>query len=195
MVLPPHELLADIDLGFNLDLPRSDESQSLTPFGSQQLSQSSHVAGYGLLLPSSPPNRPAGVGLEDDNKSQGGNAFVDVENLLQLDEPDFIFGEDGDMIEFTPGQPAPATPAAVGGAPMHSDAGASARVRQEHGEGQQVGDQVSIVAISHQNYTTRLLVHCAPVLLPSLYLTMAIHRTSPETRMIFQQRFPSVAAR
>jgi hypothetical protein len=55
------------------------------------------------------------------------------------------------MIEFTPSQPAPATPAAVE-ALMHSDAGANARVRQEHEEGQQAGDQVSVVAISHQIY-------------------------------------------
>ncbi|KAF2629688.1 hypothetical protein BU25DRAFT_489699 [Macroventuria anomochaeta] len=142
--LPPPELLANLNLGFNLDLPRSGESQSLTPFGSQQLSQSSHIAGYGLVLPSSSPNRPAGVGLEGDNDRQGDNDMFDIDNLMQLDEPDFIFGEDGDIIELTPGQPAPATPAAAGGARMHSDAGASARVRQEHEEGQQGGDQVLV---------------------------------------------------
>lgn len=68
----------------------------------------------------------------------------DVENLLQLDEPDFTFGEDGDLIQFTPGQPLPATPTVTRGAQMHSDVGASARVRREHEEGQQGGDQVSL---------------------------------------------------
>lgn len=147
--LPPPELLADFDLGFNNELPRSGESQSLTPFGSQQSSQSSHIGGYGLVLPSSSPDRPAGGGLEGDN---GGQDDIDLDHLLNLEEPDFVFGEDGDIIELTPVQRAPETPAAApatGGAPMHSDAGASARVRQEHEEGQQGGAQVSLAAVSH----------------------------------------------
>ena len=168
-ILPPQELLADLDLGLNLDLPRSGESQSLTPFGSQHSSHSSHVAGYGLVLPSSSPNRPAGVGLEGDNGTQGGNDFVDVDNLLQLNEPDFMFGEDGDMIEFTPGQPALATPAVVEGAPMPSDAGASARVGQVHEEGQQAGDQVSSAPISHPRlYSTVTWKSCSRALYPAV---------------------------
>ncbi|KAF9698437.1 hypothetical protein EKO04_003770 [Ascochyta lentis] len=135
--LPPAEFLADLDLGFDLEFPRSGESQSLTPFGSRQSSQSSHVAGFGLVLPSSSPNRPGQFMIEGDDGVPG------VDDILQLDEPDFTFGEDGNLIVFTPRQPAPATPA-VAGAPMHSDAGASARVRREHEEGQQGGDQALI---------------------------------------------------
>ncbi|KZM18792.1 R8 protein [Ascochyta rabiei] len=134
---PPAELLADLNIGFNLEFPRSGESQSLTPFGSRQSSQSSHVAGFGLVLPSSSPNRPGHYRLENDD------GRPNVDDILQLDEPDFTFGEDGNIIQFTPSQPALATPA-VAGATMHSDAGASARVRWEHEEGQQAGDQVLV---------------------------------------------------
>lgn len=78
--------------------------------------------------------------------------ILGIDNLLQLDEPDFTFGEDGDIIELTPAQRAPAppaTPAAAGSLPIHSDTGASARVRREHEEGQQRGVQVCLAVISH----------------------------------------------
>ncbi|KAH6618684.1 hypothetical protein C7974DRAFT_436078 [Boeremia exigua] len=138
--LPPLELLSDLDFDFGLDIPRSGHSQSLTPFGSRQSSQSSHVAGYGLVLPSSTPDRPAAAELEGGNGGQGGDDMFDIDNLLRLDEPDFTFGEDGDIIEFAPGQrapAAPATPTAATAPSMHSYAGASAKVRQEHEEGLQ----------------------------------------------------------
>ncbi|KAF3046067.1 hypothetical protein E8E12_010786 [Didymella heteroderae] len=142
--LPPPELLADLNLGPIPGLPRCGESQSLTPFGSQQSSQSSHVGDFGLVLPSSSPDRTAGGGLKGYNGKQDDNDMLDIDKLLNLAEPDFVFGEDGDIIEFTSGQRAPETPAAAtaaGVASMHSDAGASARVRQEHEEGQQGGAQ------------------------------------------------------
>ena len=144
--LPPPELLTGVDPGLGLDVPRWGESQSLTPFGSQQSSQSSRVSGYGLVLPSSSPDRPAGGALEGDDGGQGNQDMQDIDNILQLDDPDFAFGEDGDIIELTPGSRAPvapATPVAVGRATMHSDAGASSQVRREHAEGQQRGEQVS----------------------------------------------------
>lgn len=83
--------------------------------------------------------------------------MLDVDNMLQLDEPDFTFGEDGDLIEFTPGQPAPATPATAGGMHIHSDTGASARVRQEHTEGQRGGDQVSLGSFIHFKIPSKIL--------------------------------------
>lgn len=147
--LPPPESLADLDLGFNLELPRSGESQSLTPFGSQPSSQPSNFGGFGLVLPSSSPNQPADFGFGNDNRARRDNSVLNIDNLLQLDDPDFTFGEDGDLIEFTPSHPAPATPAVMRGAPMHSDAGASARVRLEHKEGQQAGAQVGFTPVSH----------------------------------------------
>lgn len=154
-VVPPPELFEELDLSFCPDPLRSGESQSLTPFGSQQSSHSSYVGGYGLVLPSSSPKQPAGVDL------QGGNTMVDINNFLNLEEPEFMFGEDGDIIEFTPSQPALETPAAPvttnEGGLMHSDAGASARVRQKHEEGQHVGAQVSSSEISHPFHTTYFL--------------------------------------
>jgi meiotic recombination protein REC8 len=150
--LPPPELLTGIDPGLGLDVPRWGESQSLTPFGTQQSSQSSRVGGYSLVLPSSSPDRPAGGALEGDDGGQGNQDMQDIDNILQLDDPDFAFGEDGDIIELTPGSRAPvapATPVAAGRATMHSDAGVSSQVRREHAEGQQRGDQVSFGPLSH----------------------------------------------
>lgn len=152
--LPPPELLEDLDLGFNFDPPRSGESQSLTPFGSQQSSQASHIGGYGLVLPSSSPGRPAGIGL------QGDNDMVDIDDLLNLEEPEFMFGDDGDIIEFTPRQSAleaPAAVAAIEKSLMLSDAVASARVREGHEEGQQDGIQVSFRGTFHPFQTALLL--------------------------------------
>lgn len=178
--LPPPELLADLDLGFDLGPPRSGESQSLTPFGSQQSSRSSHVAGFGLVLPSSSPNRSAGIGIQGDDGLQGGSGVLDAEDLLQLDEPDFTFGEDGDLIDFTTGQHAPATPAAGEGVSMHSDAGASARVRREHEEGRHAGDQVSVAAISYPDSHHKSLCFASSSL-TSIHasLTMLTHRALP----------------
>ncbi|KAJ4994305.1 hypothetical protein SVAN01_00134 [Stagonosporopsis vannaccii] len=138
--LPPPELLVDLGLGVDLDSPRSGQYQSLTPFGSRQSSQSSHANGFGLVLPSSTPDRLPAVGLEGDYGGQGDD-LLNIENLLQLEEPDFTFGEDGDIIELTPRQHARgafATPTAVGISSMHSDTAVSARVRQEHKEGRQL---------------------------------------------------------
>ncbi|KAJ4320790.1 R8 protein [Neodidymelliopsis sp. IMI 364377] len=142
--VPPPELLADLNFSFDLHSPRSGESQSLTPFGSQRSSQSSYVAGFGLVLPSSSPIQPNAFRLEADDGAQGDAGVPNIDNLLQLDEPDFTFGEDGDLIEFSLGKSAPMTPQIVEGAPMHSDAAASARVRKEHEDGQQGGDQVLV---------------------------------------------------
>lgn len=113
--------------------------------------------------------------------------MLDIDNLLQLDEPDFTFGEDGDIIELTPGQHAPATPAAAGGAPMYSDAGASARVRQEHEEGQQGGAQVSTAAKSTLT-TPNLYSPVIHLFFSSFHpsLTMPIHATSLEVQVVPQ---------
>lgn len=182
--MPPPELLGQ-DL--NLDFPHSGDSQSLTPFGSRQSSQSSHVGGYGLVLPSSTPDQPAGGGLQGD---QDNNAIRDIDNLLQLDDPEFEFGEDGDIVEFTPGSRAPAapvTPVASRGPAVHSDADASARVRQDHEEGRQRGEQVSFAALSH---LFRTLVSHARLLPEPPALHFALHHPytlpSPEVWMLTQ---------
>lgn len=164
--MPPPELFGGTDPGLGLDVPRWGESQSLTPFGSQQSSQLSRVGGYGLVLPNSSPDRLAGRALEGDDGGQGDQDMQDIDNILQLDDPDFAFGEDGDIIELTPGScvpVSPETPVAAGRATMHSEAGASSQVRREHAEGQQRGDQVSFGPLSHpfriqSSYTCHPLV-------------------------------------
>lgn len=156
--LPPPEFFADIDHRFNLDLPHSGDTQTLTPFGSQQSLQSSRIGGYGLVLPSSTPDRPVGGGLQG---GQDNNEMLDIDKLLQLNDPEFAFGEDGEIIEFTPGsraQAAPATPVNARAVPMHSDADASARVRQDHEEVRHRGEQVSSTALSHSTHITFSLI-------------------------------------
>lgn len=173
--LPPPDLLTDLDFVSIHDPSRSGESQSLTPFGSQQSSQSSNVGNYGLVLPSSSPERSAGINLGGDDGSQNHNDFLDIDKLLNLEEPEFIFGEDGDIIEFSPGPHAPKTPVAAtatGGTPMLSDAGASARVRQEHEEGQLGGMLVSSAAISHPTRTSSLLARPTPMLPPTHHIAL-----------------------
>ncbi|KAF1942013.1 hypothetical protein EJ02DRAFT_512039 [Clathrospora elynae] len=141
--LPPPELLAELDfnLNFNLNVSRPGESESLTPFGSQQ-SQSSAVGG--LILPTSSPARPGEFELEGDHGigSVGEpSGMPGAGEPVELGEPSFMFGDDGDIVIMTPRKPAAATPGGTGGTTMSGDAGASARVRREHEEGQQDGAQ------------------------------------------------------
>ena len=70
-------------------------------------------------------------------------------DVLEALEPDFTFGDDGDIIDLTTENAVARTPGVPGGATMHSDAGASARVRREHEEGRRGDAQVSFTAISH----------------------------------------------
>lgn len=103
---------------------------------------------------------------------------MDIDNMLNLEEPDFMFGEDGDIIEVTLGQRVSETPVATpatGGAPMHNDAGASARVRQEHEGGQQGGAQVSSAAISHPLCTASLFARHTSVLFVGPFCTHRAH--------------------
>jgi meiotic recombination protein REC8 len=61
----------------------------------------------------------------------------------ELDDPGFGFDDEGNLIDYEPANVNPATPVAPGGSAVPSDAGASARVRQEHAEGRQAAAQVS----------------------------------------------------
>lgn len=151
--LVPPELLADLDLPFDLGITRTGESQSFTPFGSQH-SQSSHGDAIGgLVLPSSSPSMPGGeFRLEGDNGlgSIGGpSGMLGAGDMLEVLEPDFTFGEDGDIIDLTASNAVVRTPGAPGRNTMHSDAGASERVRREHEEGRRTDAQVSFTAVFH----------------------------------------------
>lgn len=150
----PPALLADLDFSFNLDMARPGESQTLTPFGSQRSQSSSHIGAIGgLILPSSSPSVPGGLRFKGDNgpgSVGGASDMFGAGNILDLDEPDFTFDDDGDIIDFGDRDTEPKTPGVRGGATMSGDAGASARVRREHEEGRSAGVQVSFTVVSHQ---------------------------------------------
>lgn len=153
-VLPPADLLAELNLGFNfnMDAKHPGDSQSLTPFGSQRSSSSPAEAIGGLVFPSSSPGAPAEFRFEADDAPGtigGPSGLSGAGGNFDLDEPDFTFGDDGGIIQLSDQDVVPRTPGMPGGFTMHSDAGASARVRREHEEGQRVGAQVSFAVVFH----------------------------------------------
>jgi hypothetical protein len=148
--LPPPELLADLDLDLDFNIPHSGDSQLLTPFGSQSSSQAGAIGP--LVLPSSSPGQLGGFQLLGDDGQAGPSGLLCVDDIIQLEEPDFTFDNDGNLVEGPPSKAAPGTPAAHRGAGMHSDVGASARVRREHEEGHVGGVQVSFTAVSYIFY-------------------------------------------
>ena len=157
LALPPPDFLAELDHNFNLDVARSGDSQTLTPFSSQQARSSSHADGIGgLILPTSSPVMAAEFRLEGDDGvgSVGGPSVMGAGDTIQLEDPDFMIADDGEIIQLPPRQKMPSTRARTAGAKMSSDAGASARVRKDHEEGQQAGDQVSFATFSH------VFLHC-----------------------------------
>ena len=86
---------------------------------------------------------------DDGVGSVGGPSVMGAHDTIQLEDPDFMIADDGEIIQLPPRRKIPSTPARTAGAKMSSDAGASARVRKVHEDGQQVGDQVSFAAVSH----------------------------------------------
>ena len=91
---------------------------------------------------------------DDGVGSVGGPSVMGAGDTIQLEDPDFMIADDGEIIQLPPRRKVPSTPARTAGAKMSSDAGASARVRKEHEDGQQVVDQVSFTAFSH------VFLHC-----------------------------------
>jgi hypothetical protein len=157
--LPPLELLADLDLGLNFDIARSGDSQSLSPFGSQH-SQSSHHTGAlgGLVLPTSSPSPAGGFELQGDNQTAGPSVFLGADHGLDFGEPDFMFDENGEFVEAPAVKNVAGTPAARSGAAIHSDAGASAKVRKDHEEGRMGGAEVSFTTLCYAASTLLSLV-------------------------------------
>ncbi|KAH7392678.1 Rec8 like protein-domain-containing protein [Pyrenochaeta sp. MPI-SDFR-AT-0127] len=142
--LPPPDILAELDPVANLDITHFDESQTLSPFGSQQ-SQSSHAASIGgLILPTSSPTL-TGVFRVDGNSALHSigrsSGIMDAGDMLEVIEPGFTFDDDGDIIDLSPGNELPKTPGMHGRMTMPYDADASARVRREHEEGKRAGAQ------------------------------------------------------
>ncbi|PVH92072.1 hypothetical protein DM02DRAFT_576286 [Periconia macrospinosa] len=145
--VPPTELLAQLDIGPPLDPAlHVGDSQSLTPFGSQQHPSTPGPPIGGLVLPVSSSARSGGFGgLGDVGFSSVGGASGGLPDIGGFDDaisdPGFTFDDDGNLVDLTDAnEPAqPGTPSHVRGAAMQSDDQASARVRQEHEEGLQAG--------------------------------------------------------
>ncbi|KAF1916980.1 Rec8 like protein-domain-containing protein [Ampelomyces quisqualis] len=143
LALPPPELLTELDLDLNLDITRSGDSQSLTPFGSQQSYTSSHAGALGgLVLPTSSPDPPGSFRIQGDNEAGSPGNLAPVDDGFDYGDPGFSFDENGELFEASPTQNLAATPAARSGTAMHSDAAASAKVRKEHEEGRMGGAQL-----------------------------------------------------
>lgn len=140
--LPPPELLAELNLGSLPELLHNGDSQSLTPFGSQQPNTPQGPAG-GLIIPTS---SSVAVGEFIYHDANGPGAMGSPSGMLggeDMDEPGFAFDDEGNLVDVEVPNAVIGTPAAPGGVTMPSDAGASARVREEHEERFQAGTQVS----------------------------------------------------
>ncbi|CAN9439611.1 unnamed protein product [Alternaria alternata] len=144
LALPPPDLLSELDHNFNLDITRSRDSQSLTPFGSQRSLSSSHASAIGgLILPTSSPIVAGEFRLEgDDGMSSGGvPSIMDSRNTIEIEDPDFMFADDGEIIQFSPRRSVDRTTARTPGATMSSDARTSAWAPKEHMKGHRAGNQ------------------------------------------------------
>ncbi|EUC50527.1 hypothetical protein COCMIDRAFT_82101 [Bipolaris oryzae ATCC 44560] len=143
---PPPELLADLDFNFNLDITHSGESQSLTPFGSQQYSSSSRVGSAGgLILPPSSPVTSGGFGLEGDygiGSIGQHSAMLGAGDTIEIEDPDFEFGDDGEIIHLSPGAVSLRTLATPARAPRSGNAGQNDKVRKDPPQSQQALDQL-----------------------------------------------------
>jgi hypothetical protein len=146
LTLPPPELFEDFIFPEPVKARTGEESQTLTPFGSQTVPRTPQRPLGGLVIPSSSSGPVGGFGLEgDDVPGSAGDVggMMSREGIAEPLPEDFSFDADGNFIDFAAGEGIVSTPQIAQGAVMHSDAGASARVRAEHEEGQQVAVQVS----------------------------------------------------
>jgi meiotic recombination protein REC8 len=150
--LPPPELLAELNLGPAIEPLRNGDSQSLSPFGSQQHPTTPEVPIGGLVLPTSSSVDVGEFLIHGDNGSGAVGGPSGMMGSEYLDDPGFGFDDDGNLIDFEESNFISGTPAAPGGTTMPSDDGASARVRQEHEEGLQAGALVSFTRGQHLFY-------------------------------------------
>lgn len=70
--------------------------------------------------------------------------MLDADDMLDIPELGFTIGEDGDLVDLPVRSSVARTPGTGLGSAMHSDAGASAKVRRDHEEGRQAGNEVSL---------------------------------------------------
>jgi len=134
---------------------------------------------------------------DDGVGSVGGPSVMGAGDTIQLEDPDFMIADDGEIIQLPPRRKMPSTPARTAGAKMSSDAGASARVRKEHEDGQQAGDQVSFATFL-TSFCTAISAICLTVRLSSLTRRSGhgialthLYRSSPISRSLSA---PSISA-
>ncbi|USP81145.1 hypothetical protein yc1106_08419 [Curvularia clavata] len=139
---PPPELLADLDPNFNPGATHSGDSQPLTPFGSQQSASGSHVGSAGgLILPTSSPVAQSGFRLEGDYATSIVNQNSDmlgVGDTIEIEDPDFTFGDDGEIVQLSPLAPSRGTTRAT----VSGNAGRSTRIKKEVEEELRTPDQL-----------------------------------------------------
>lgn len=111
--------------------------------------------------------------------------------MVDIEDPDFMFGDDGEIIQFSPSHRSMKTPTRSAGAMVSGDAGASARVRREHEEGRRAVSQVSYTALFH------LFLHCdfgylfcEMFLLLSLEFHAWLYMLSPSWRASLRRQMP-----
>jgi hypothetical protein len=75
-------------------------------------------------------------------------------DTVEIEDPGFTFGDDGEIIQFSPRRELARTPAKIAGATMSADVGANVRAQKEHEERRQVANQVSFAAFFH------IILHC-----------------------------------
>jgi meiotic recombination protein REC8 len=143
-------------------LRATGESQSLTPFESHR-DPSTPAPVAGLILPTSSSVGPGGFVIHGNGPSSIGSLLAGDDDMIgeclldiigvfrqylliecqPPDAPDFTFDENGEFVDLTEANMNVETPAALGAGVVHSDAGASAKVRQDHEDGLHARAQVS----------------------------------------------------
>jgi meiotic recombination protein REC8 len=99
------------------------------------------------VLPTSSPDVPGGFTFGSDNQLARASGLLGADDGTQLNEPEFTFNEDGELVEIPSARTVAGTPSAHGRSAMKSDADASAKVRRDHEERRMDGAHVSITAI------------------------------------------------
>ncbi|KAH8627852.1 hypothetical protein IG631_17620 [Alternaria alternata] len=73
--------------------------------------------------------------------SGGVPSVMDSRNTIEIEDPDFMFADDGEIIQFSPRRSLDRTTARTPDATMSSDARTSAWAPKEHTKGHRAGNQ------------------------------------------------------
>jgi meiotic recombination protein REC8 len=108
-------------------------------------------------LPTSSPVLVGEFRLEGDDGagSVGGpSVMLGAGDTVEIEDPGFMFGDDGEIIQFSPRRALARTPAKITGVIMSGDVGANVRAQKEPEKRRQVANQVSFAAFFH------IILHC-----------------------------------